>query len=85
MNKRYKLSMLLLISLLMGAGIPNFFAGLIGDNVKDYCDMTLEEQKEMMKSVNLYTGTHEVVVVCGEKLAQAEPVQQVKRSHRIAR
>ncbi len=85
MKQRYKLSMLLLISLLMGAGIPNFFAGLIGDNVKNYCGMTPEEQQEMLKSVNLYTGTHEVLVVCGEKLAQAEPVQQAKRNHRIAR
>ncbi len=87
MKQRYPLILIVLASLLTGAGIPNFFAGLIGDNVKDYCGMPEEKQKEVIKSVNMYTGGHEVVVVCGEKLAQAETTasNDAKRSHRISR
>ncbi|MGB1581515.1 MAG: hypothetical protein ACPHER_08405 [Nevskiales bacterium] len=72
---------------LAGAGIPNFFSGLIGTNVKKYCDKAPNEKEEMMQSVNLYTGNHKVVVVCSEKVAEAETTQskQVVRSSRIAR
>ncbi|GEM_PF-3846874 len=72
MKKRYVLSLAIASALLMGAGIPNFFAGLIGDNVHKYCEeKSDQEQVELIQSVNLYTGTHKVVVVCGERVASA--------------
>lgn len=75
--KRLTLTMLILTTgLLAGAGIPNFFSGLIGKNVQKYCEeKSGEEQQELIQSVNLYTGTHKVVVVCGEKIAKANPAE----------
>ena len=84
--KRHNLAALLLsLPLLMAAGIPNFFAGLIGDNVQDYCLMSTDEQVIMLQSVNRYTGTHKVIVVCGEILAEADKPTKASRNRRIAR
>ncbi len=85
MKRRHIAGLLLTLPLLMASGIPNFFAGLIGDNVQDYCQMTAEEQNEMLNSVNRYTGTHKVVVVCGEVIAKAETPIKTSRKTRIAR
>lgn len=84
--KRLKIIALLgITSLLMGAGIPNFFSGLIGKNVHKYCEKPTTEQTELLESVNLYTGNHKVVVVCGEVLASDTTDATTQRSHRIAR
>ena len=86
MKKRYTLVLCLLSGMMMGAGIPNFFSGLIGKNVDKYCQKPANEQEELIESVNLYTGTHKVVVVCGETVAKANPSEsKSKRSFRIAR
>ncbi|MDX1497784.1 MAG: hypothetical protein R3352_09525 [Salinisphaeraceae bacterium] len=86
--KRYALIILLAcLPFQASAGIPNFFSGLIGTNVKKYCDKGPDEKEEVMQSVNLYTGNHKVVVVCSEKVAEAEtPASKpTTRAHRIAR
>ena len=85
MKRRYLAALLLSLPLLMAAGIPNFFAGLIGDNVQDYCLMSSDEQVVMMHSVNRYTGTHRVMISCGEILAEADRPTKASRNRRIAR
>lgn len=84
--KHLKIVTLITVSvLLMGAGIPNFFSGLIGKNVHKYCEKPANEQVEMIDSVNLYTGNHKVVVVCGEIVADSNTQTHNTRKHRIAR
>ena len=85
MKRKYMFALIATLPFLAGAGIPNFFSGMIGKNVHKYCEKPQDERDEVMQSVNMYTGGHKVVVVCSEKVAEAQPKPAVPRSRRIAR
>jgi hypothetical protein len=85
MKKFYTATLLLSLPLLMAAGIPNFFAGLIGDNVQDYCRMAPEEQVVMLQSVNSHTGNHRVDIVCGEVTMEVKNTPRPIHRRRMAR
>lgn len=85
MKRHYIAAILLTAPFVMGASIPNFFSGLIGKNVKEYCSKPTAAQQELMQSVNLYTDAHKVVIVCSEKVAKVDPQDKPARSARFAR
>lgn len=72
MKKFYRAVLLFSLPLLMAAGIPNFFANLIGKNVHSYCRLPSDEQTLMLQSINRNTDNHQVMVVCGEIIEETE-------------
>lgn len=85
MRKAYLIALLASLPMLTAAGIPNFFAGLIGDNVHTYCQKDTSEQQQLLRSVNRYTGNHQVVVVCGEVVAEATKADSRSQRKRFKR